>query len=54
MMNSPLADMITRTQGAPNKTCVEYMNLLHHQTEPHKIRASRGVFMLVSNQEGRA
>lgn len=27
MMNSPLAEMITRAQGAPNKACVEYVKL---------------------------
>lgn len=52
-MNSPLADMITRTRSAINKTCVEYINLLHRQTEPHKLPALRGAFTLVGKQEGR-
>lgn len=54
MTNSPLADVITRTRSAHSKTCVEYAKLLHRQTGPHKLPASRGDFLLVGNQEGRA
>jgi hypothetical protein len=52
MTNSPLADVITRTQSRINKTCVEYVKFLHRQTEPHKLSASREV--PAGHQESRA
>jgi len=52
MTNSALADMITATQGQFNKTRVEYAELLHHQTEPHKLPRIEGTFSL-RNKEGR-
>lgn len=54
MMNSPLPDMITRTKPACNETCVQCVDLLWDQTEPHKLPGLRGVLELVGNQESRA